>query len=119
MKYCRIILAAAVMMLFSLECGAQVLPGSAVPASRGGTGESATPSASPKATGSRVVPSAGTVVNTRTLTITGPPSASLPFTPVAVGTKTLTITGPAPGGAFSPVGIRTQTLTITGGSGGK
>jgi hypothetical protein len=117
-KTCTIIFATVIIIFFSFECSAQLLPKSTVPATRGKLDESAVSTSSPKSAGSRITPSVGRVINTKTLTITGS-SVGGTFSPVTINTQTLTITGATTGEAFSPVTINTQTLTITGSTGGK
>jgi hypothetical protein len=114
MKSCTIILIASIIILFSLECGAQVLPKSTtLPVTKGKIDEPITSTVSQKSTGARV-----SVINTQTFTITGITKDGA-FSPVNINTQTFAITGVTTGGTFSPVNINTQTFAITGSSGGK
>jgi len=121
MRHCTVILAAAIIVSFYLECHAQEMFNSNLPAARGITGEFTTLAANltlATPTRTTVLPSRGRVINTQLLTITGSPSVSQPFVPLTISTATLTITGSTLGAAFSPITINTQPLTITGSSGG-
>lgn len=106
MEFRPVLLLSAVLLFAALECGAQLTIRSTAPAARS--------PASPGTIRSSAVPSAGRVINTQALTVTGAPSATQPFSPVTVNTAALTITGATTEKKFSPVTISTQTLTVTG-----